>query len=124
MALLVVFMAACGGGSPVDEARVEQGRAIYAQDCVACHGDPVTGAGGIQAAPPHGPDGHTWHHADELLADIILGRLDYPGRTMPSFEGRLSEEEVASVLALFKAGWGQEQREFQEEASRNFEAQN
>jgi len=53
--------------------------------------------------------------------EIVLGRLSYSGRTMPSFEGKLTEEQVLAVLAYFKTTWEADQLAFQAEVSRNWE---
>ena len=75
----------------------------------------------MDGAPVHGPDGHTWHHADGQLTRIILGQLVYPGRTMPLFEEILSEDDVTAVLTFFKSNWLSDQLDFQAEASKNWE---
>lgn len=116
--VFALLLAACSGGG-----QAERGRAIYDDDCRVCHGDPVTGEGRIASAAVHGPEGHTWHHADGQLVGIVLGQLQYPGRTMPSFEAKLAEDDVLDVLAYLNAGWEPEQREFQAEVSRNWTAQ-
>jgi mono/diheme cytochrome c family protein len=125
LVLLMLFLAVgCGVESkPTEETdlSLERGRALYGKLCQTCHGEAVTGAGGEPAAPVHGPQGHTWHHPDGQLEAIILGQFTYPGRTMPSFDSQLSEEEVAAILAYLKEGWTTEQREVQAEASRNWE---
>ncbi|MBI4328487.1 MAG: cytochrome c [Chloroflexi bacterium] len=128
--VMASFAVACTAEPAERNEAVERGRQTYQANCRMCHGNAATGAGRIATAPSHGPDGHTWHHPDGQLVDIVLGRLDYPGRTMPSFgEGaaeyavRLSEEEVRAVLAYFKTGWTADQRQFQAEASRNWESQ-
>ncbi|MBI4236620.1 MAG: cytochrome c [Chloroflexi bacterium] len=115
-----LLLAACGGPR-ADPAPAEKGRALYTAICQACHGDAATGAGGVPPAPSHGVDGHTWHHADGQIVEIVLGKFNYPGRVMPSFAGQLSEEEVRAVLAYLKTNWLPEQRAFQEEVSRNWE---
>ncbi|MDA1349637.1 MAG: cytochrome c [Chloroflexi bacterium] len=120
-AALITVATACGGNDS-QLPQVERGNAIYASNCQSCHGDVATGDGGLPEAPVHGPSGHTWHHADGQLADIVLGRFDYPGKTMPSFDGLLSEEEVSHVLAYFKTGWERDQVEFQEQVSKNWGA--
>ena len=71
--------------------------------------------------PVHGPEGHTWHHADGQLTEIILGTLNIPGSTMPSFEGILTEAEVMGILDYLKTGWYQDQVEGQREVSANWE---
>lgn len=122
MALLVVVVAACGSnaGSTSDEV-VGDGQFAYELQCQSCHGDAATGQGALPNTPTHDVNGHTWHHADGQLKEIILGRLQFPGRTMPSFEGVLSEEETDEILAYLKTNWLPEQRSSQAEASRNWE---
>lgn len=125
LTVLVVLLAiGCTAGSEpneVSETSMGQGRALYGQLCQSCHGDAVTGAGGDPTIPPHGPQGHTWHHADGQLEAIILGEFTYPGRTMPSFDSELNKEEIGAILAYFKEGWTPEQRERQLEVSKNWE---
>jgi len=127
--LILTFTAACGGNggaspSPSsDPLQAQRGATLYAQNCQSCHGDAYSGQGRVSGVPVHGPSGHTWHHADGQLADIILGRLDYPGRRMPSFAATLTKSEVSDILAYFKPLWTPEQRDFQAEVSRNWDAQ-
>jgi mono/diheme cytochrome c family protein len=60
-------------------ARVQQGAALYAQHCAACHGAHLEGvpnwkqpgADGAYPPPPHDSTGHTWHHPDDLLQSIV-----------------------------------------------------
>ena len=98
-------------------AQEERGRTLYEGSCSQCHEAADNGTGRL--APPHGPQGHTWHHPNGEIIDIVLGRLDYPGRAMPSFQGKLSEEEVLAILAYLKTNWTPEQREFQEAVTRD-----
>lgn len=84
----------------------------------------MTGEGrddGFSLAPIHGPEGHTWHHADGQLLDLIQGRSTYPDRTMPKFEGVLSDADVNAVVEFLKLGWTEEQLTFQREVSANWE---
>lgn len=122
--LTLVLAAGCATGSQPDRetaASIAQGRHLYGQLCLSCHGDAATGEGAVPAAPWHGPQGHTWHHPDGQLEAIILGQFTYPGRTMPSFDAQLSEEDIAAILDYLKEGWTPEQREVQAEASQNWE---
>lgn len=121
-ALILLVIAGCASQSQSDEKTIEPGLSLYAENCQACHGDAESGLGGIPNAPVHGPDGHTWHHADGQLTSIILGQLDYPGRTMPSFADTLEKEDVIVILDYFKSNWEAEQLDFQAEASRNWES--
>ena len=119
--LLLAAVAACGTGEGAPPAGKDRGSAIYAKECQQCHGDAATGEGALPGNPIHGPDGHTWHHADGQLVDIVLGRLHYPGKTMPAFEGVLSKEDVLDVLAYLKTSWDPRQIEAQDQVSENWE---
>lgn len=56
-----------------------EGKAIYAASCAGCHGGQGEGQPGWKSqrddgtypAPPHDATGHTWHHADGLLFNIV-----------------------------------------------------
>lgn len=114
-------MACSTGTDPaLDEDLIAQGKAVYERDCKVCHGDAKTGAGATENSPPHGRTGHTWHHADGHLKAIILGTMEYEGKTMPSFEGQITDEELDAVLEYIKTGWDSEQRAWQAEASRQW----
>jgi hypothetical protein len=60
-------------------AEVVPGRQVYVEQCAACHGQNAEGqpnwkqpdTSGNMPAPPHDDSGHTWHHADGLLYEII-----------------------------------------------------
>lgn len=109
--------------SPSDPAVVAQGKKLYAQHCAACHGANLEGQpewrkrmpNGRLPAPPHDESGHTWHHPDGMLVDIVKNGL-VPGRTapegyqsdMPAFGKQLSEADVEAVLAYIKSVWPQE----------------
>ena len=105
---------------PSDEALVAQGKTIYAAHCAACHGAKLEGQpewrkrlpNGKLPAPPHDETGHTWHHPDSVLVDIVKHGL-VPGRTapdgyqsdMPAYAQLLSDADIAAVLAYIKSTW-------------------
>jgi hypothetical protein len=61
-----------------DEA-YDLGLEIYYQNCMACHGGP-TGGQIDDIPPPHNAQGHTWHHPDCELEQIVLeGMPPRPG---------------------------------------------
>lgn len=102
--------------------RVAQGAALYAQNCAGCHGANLEGApdwkrslaDGSLPPPPHDSSGHTWHHPDSLLIDIIANGGDpaYNSK-MPAFNDKLTEDEMAMILDFVKCKWGKDEREFQ-----------
>lgn len=67
-------------------------------------------------APPHNESGHTWHHDDDLLYQIVrdggmgLPEIFYP---MPAFGELLSDEQIEAVLFYIKIFWSEEQRQRQ-----------
>ena len=104
-----------------------QGRAIYQAQCAACHGARLEGqpnwrerdVAGRLPAPPHDASGHTWHHPDQVLFDIVkygvakaANLKDYDS-AMPAYEGTLSDGEIVAVLAWIRAQWPEGIREQQ-----------
>jgi mono/diheme cytochrome c family protein len=106
----------------LDANRVETGARVYAANCATCHGTELEGQpnwkqpkqDGSLRAPPHDSSGHTWHHPDDLLLDIIANGGDPTfGATMLGFQGQLSDDEMVAVLDFIKSHWLTEDREFQ-----------
>ncbi len=104
-----------------DPAAVAAGEEIYAEHCAACHGARLEGepdwrvadADGYLPAPPHDETGHTWHHRDALLVQIVtLGseRLIGGGykSNMMGFVDVLSPDEILNVLGYIKSTWPDE----------------
>lgn len=106
------------------------GAELYRENCAACHGANLEGQvnwqdpnpDGTLLAPPHDADGHTWHHADQLLINYItLGgqkALAQDGITdfnsgMPGFESILSDAEIEAVLDYIKSRWPDDLRQVQ-----------
>lgn len=115
---------------PSDEALVARGKDIYASHCASCHGAKLEGQpewrkrlpNGRLPAPPHDESGHTWHHPDSVLVDIVKNGL-VPGRTapdgyqsdMPAYARLLSDADIEAVLAYIKSSWPPEPRALQKE---------
>ncbi|HUF39372.1 MAG TPA: cytochrome c [Anaerolineales bacterium] len=132
--LFWLFQGQAGSGSPVvvngtavpplpalDRSAAARGEPLYLQHCAACHGIDLSGApdwktplqDGSFPAPPHDDDGHTWHHPDFQLMQIVAeGGASYGG-TMPGFAGQLSPDEMDDILEYIKSRWGSESREYQ-----------
>ncbi len=131
-ALALLIAAACGGSggdaaASADETTLTLGGRVYQQNCAACHGANGEGQGnwrsrrpdGTYPAPPHDASGHTWHHPDEVLLDIIRrgGQAAYGDASfrsgMPAWADQLSEDEIRAVLAYIKTLWGDDERDYQ-----------
>lgn len=105
----------------LDTDKIASGATLYAQYCASCHMPDRSGApnwktpneAGIFPPPPHDVTGHTWHHSDDLLLEIVTKGLDGVPSGMPRFEGVLSDDEILSILEYFKSEWGDEERAFQ-----------
>lgn len=117
---------------PTDAALVARGKPIYVQHCAACHGASMEGQpnwrerrpDGRLPAPPHDASGHTWHHPDAVLVDIVRHGL-VPGKTapdgyqsdMPAYDQVLPDADVRAVLAYIKSGWPAQEQEAQREVT-------
>jgi mono/diheme cytochrome c family protein len=108
-------------GTRADVANSEQvalGQQVYATHCASCHGANLEGQPnwkeelptGGRPAPPHDASGHTWHHADSLLFEIIsrgAQAFTQPPKqyNMPAFGSILSDNEIWAVIAYLKTTW-------------------
>ncbi len=132
-----IAWAAWRGGSPAIDASdaqlVAAGRQVYGQYCASCHGEHLEGqpawrergANGRLPAPPHDASGHTWHHPDAVLIEIVsagleTGRYAQPGyrSDMPGFATMLSEQQIRASLAYIKSRWPEGLRQHQAQLTR------
>ena len=94
-----------------------RGKIIYEKNCVSCHQVNLVGAenwkgldeDGHRKAPPLNGTGHTWHHDDATLHNIIkygLAKLvkNYEGK-MLGYEDNLKDKDIDSVLSYIKSFW-------------------
>ena len=128
---LALPLAAISGAAAAQDPDLARGEAIYAEACAACHGAALEGQpdwrrmneAGRLPAPPHDETGHTWHHSDRILLDIVTrGTSAVVGNgyesDMPGFGDLYTEEELRDVLTWIKAQWPEEIRDYQAEMSR------
>ena len=114
----------------LDATQVNLGRQVYQANCASCHGANAEGAPnwktpdaeGNFPPPPHSDTGHTWHHSDRVLYEIIHDGFADPLRPgspkrMPPFSDKLSDAEIHAVITYFKSLWSREHREFQWEVT-------
>ena len=101
-----------------DDAIIDLGRVVYAENCGSCHGVALEGAAnwrqrdadGYLPAPPHNDAGHTWHHSDSYLflmtkygIEKMIGK-SYPNN-MPAYADKLTDEEILATLSYIKSTW-------------------
>lgn len=143
--LLVLLLSSCTANGPgpqspttalpaaptPDPEMVEMGQSVYSQYCAVCHGENLEGEAdwksrnddGSFRAPPHDEGGHTWHHSDRVLQEVIeeggqrLG--DIGTSNMPAYAGILDDEQIEAVLAYIKNSWPEEIRAIQWERTVN-----
>ncbi|NOX61628.1 MAG: cytochrome c [Chloroflexi bacterium] len=114
----------------LDAEMIGLGERIYQENCAACHGQrgegqpnwKVANPDGTYPAPPHTAEGHTWHHGDGLLFQIVKeggDSLNIPNfkSGMPAFGDKLTDAEIIAVLSYLKSLWPEEQRRIQAQAS-------
>ncbi|OMH31760.1 cytochrome c [Motiliproteus sp. MSK22-1] len=90
--------------------QVELGAKVYQANCAVCHGSNAEAtpewikpdANGLYPPPPLNGTAHAWHHPFPILKKTI--EEGSAGR-MPAWKGKLSEQEVESVIAWFQSLW-------------------
>ena len=73
-------------------------------------------------APPHDASGHTWHHPDRVLLDIVKrGPAAIVGNgyesDMPGYEDVLTDDEITAIIDYIKSTWPNRIRASQESRS-------
>ena len=99
---------------------IARGKIIYENNCVSCHQVNLVGAenwkgldeDGHRKAPPLNGTGHTWHHDDASLHNIIkygLAKIvkDYDGKII-AFGDKINDKQIDSVLSYIKSHWEDE----------------
>jgi mono/diheme cytochrome c family protein len=99
---------------------IARGKIIYESYCVSCHQVNLIGAenwkgvdeDGHRKAPPLNGTGHTWHHDDATLHNIIkygLAKIvkNYEGK-MIGFGDKINDKQIDSVLSYIKSHWEDE----------------
>lgn len=113
------------------ENAVTTGQTLYMTHCAACHGAEGQGqfpddpygpdASDLIGAPPHDATGHTWHHPDTVLVQIIQNGRSQPGvYPMPAFGDKLTQGEILAILDYLKTWWTPEQVAAQATASAQY----
>ena len=115
---------------PRSPSLVARGKAIYAEHCASCHGANLEGQpnwrerlpNGRLPAPPHDATGHTWHHPDKQLFEMVKNGTAgiVPGyeTDMPAYKGVLSDTEIWAILSFIESTWPGEIRTRQQRLNR------
>jgi mono/diheme cytochrome c family protein len=102
---------------PDSAALVARGKLVYDQHCASCHGAKLEGqpdwrkrlANGRLPAPPHDATGHTWHHSDQQLFDMVKNGTAamMPGyeTDMPAYKEVLGDADIWAVLSFIESTW-------------------
>ena len=101
------------------------GKVLYEQHCASCHMVNLAGAvdwkgvdkDGHRKAPPLNGTGHTWHHNDELLHNIIKHGFpklikNYQGK-MNGFGDKVDDAGIDNILSYIKSYWANDIYEYQ-----------
>lgn len=95
---------------------VELGRTVFEANCATCHGEDAAGtanwrerdANGNLPPPPLNGTAHTWHHPVNVLVKQIKNGTPPGMGTMPGFGDKLSDNDIAAVIAWFQSSWPDE----------------
>lgn len=103
-AVVALFVVACGPQAepPLDRELVASGAELYQKNCASCHGADLSGDpnwktpndDGSYPPPPHDSSGHTWHHPDRMLIEIVREGGSSPESRMPAFGDRLTDDDI------------------------------
>lgn len=89
---------------------------VYRAHCAACYGSHAQGApnwqkqgaNGKYPAPPLDGSAHAWHHPQAALEFTIRQGTAMQGGSMPAWAGKLSDDEIRTVIAWFQSAWSDE----------------
>ncbi len=92
-------------------AALNRGARLFQEHCALCHGPEAQGhpdwlTPGVVAAPPLNGTGNDWKRSREQLVAIIQNGAKRNGvLIMPAWKDRLTDPEIADVIAWFQALW-------------------
>ena len=95
----IVLMLALAAGSVQAQAQTQDGKAMFAKNCAACH--QASGAGIPGAFPAL--KGNVLAQGDPaiVVATVLKGRAG-----MPAFAASLDDEKLSSIITYVRAAWG------------------
>ena len=108
----------------------------YNKWCAHCHGWAGDGQPqitienaeerGYHTVPRHDSQGHTWHHPDQILFEVIKYGVQAPTNLYPmsSFDEQLTDDEIFGIIDYIKRWWTDEQGQSQSKLTIQFEEDN
>jgi mono/diheme cytochrome c family protein len=90
---------------------VAAGARLYLENCAQCHGPEAQGHPDwenpkVTAAPPLNGTGNDWKRSKRELVAVIKQGIKKNGEpVMPSWQGRLSDQEIDQIITWFQALW-------------------
>ena len=104
----------------IDEKLISQinlGKSLYVTHCASCHGNNLQGQPNWSTkkdkdchnlSPPLNGTGHTWHHSQDQLFNIIrygfkIYNENYDGKMQGN--DKLNDDDIWSILAYMKSVW-------------------
>ncbi|MFT5657437.1 MAG: thiol:disulfide interchange protein DsbC [Gammaproteobacteria bacterium] len=113
LALAIISSSVQAEGRWYDDAVLQRGTDLFAENCSACHGNNAEGtldwkktdSNGNYPPPPLNGTAHAWHHSIEVLHETIQDGGIKLGGVMPSFKGKLSDQDIDAVIAYFQSKW-------------------
>lgn len=100
--LAIMAAAACPGCAPGTAPSFEQGKQIYQNDCQACHGD--EGGGVLYRQTVLNGSASVTGNPDRVIAVILFGKDGEQG-SMPGWNLKLTDQEVAAVVTYIRQAW-------------------
>ena len=129
--LAAATITACASDTATEtDAGFERGGELYQANCASCHRADLAGAAdwktpnddGSYPPPPHDSSGHTWHHPDRVLIEIIRDGSDFPQSRMPAFGDQLNDTDIEAILAFIKTSWGPQEKAYQNQVTEQDQA--
>lgn len=128
LATLASLLLACDmAGSPsgvvmpvpprnLDPETLNIGKVVYDKHCKRCHGLDGKGSSNWRAQGPDGKyppppldgTGHTWHHPQVVLVNVIKDGSPGGMGNMPAFRDKISDAEVDAVITWLQSLWSEQ----------------
>ena len=76
---------------------LSKGKNLFQNNCASCHGIKAQG----KIGPALNGTGHSAHHSPMSM----MQKIKKGGKIMPSFKGKLKDEEIMYILKYLKSTW-------------------